>query len=219
MGRLPFSEEQFFEVFAAYNQAVWPAPVVLTILALGGAALVWRRPHAATPWVTAFLAGLWTWTGVAYHLPHFTEVNPAARVFGTLFVIQGVLFLWWGPVRGDLRFIRPAGARGAAAAVVLGYSLLGYPLLGVLAGHGWTTGPTFGAPCPVVIYTFGLLLLLRLPPLWLLAIPVFWALVGSSAVVAFQVWQDAGLLVSAVLAMGILVRERRGRASRSPSGR
>lgn len=222
MGRLPFSEEQFFEVFAVYNQAVWPVPVVLTILALGAVALAWRRPGMAGRWIGAFLAGLWTWTGVAYHLLHFTEVNPAARLFGALFVLQGVLFLWWGPVHGGLRLTRPTGARGTVAAVVLGYALLAYPLLGVLAGHGSMSGPTFGAPCPTVIYTFGLLLLVRAPPLWLLAIPVFWAVVGSSAVLAFHVWQDGGLLVGAALTIGFVLRERRPErhpVRKAPAGR
>ena len=209
MGSLPFTERQFFEVFAAYNQAVWPAPIVLTILALGAAALAWRRPGAAAAWITTFLAGLWVWTGIAYHLLHFSEINPAARVFGALFVIQGGLFLWWGPVRGELSFVRPDGVRGTVAGLVLGYALFLYPLLGLLAGQGFMTGPTFGAPCPAVIYTFGMLLLTRNPPLWLLAIPVLWALVGSSAFVAFQVWQDAGLLLSAVLTIVFVVRERR----------
>jgi len=31
---LPFTESQFFDVFRQYNEAVWPAPVVLTALAL-----------------------------------------------------------------------------------------------------------------------------------------------------------------------------------------
>jgi hypothetical protein len=209
MGSLPFTEQQFFEVFAAYNQAVWPAPIVLTILALGGAALAWRRPGMVDGWIAAFLAGLWMWTGIAYHMIHFSEINPAARAFGALFVIQGGLFLWWGPVRGELTFVRPDGLRGTMAAVVLAYALFVYPLLGILAGQGFMTGPTFGAPCPAVIYTFGMLLLMRSPPLWLLAIPVLWALVGSSAVWAFHVWQDAGLLLSAVLAIVFVVRERR----------
>lgn len=209
MGPLPFTEDQFFEVFAAYNRAVWPAPIVLTLLALGAAALAWRRPGAVDAWIAAFLAGLWMWTGIAYHLLHFSDINPAARVFGALFVVQGGLFLWWGPVRGVVSFARPVGVRGAVAAVVLGYALFLYPLLGFLAGQRLMAGPTFGAPCPAVIYTFGMLLLMRSPPLWLLAIPVLWALVGSSAFVAFQVWQDAGLLVSAVLAIVFVVRERR----------
>lgn len=209
MGSLPFTERQFFEVFAAYNQAVWPAPIILTILALAGAALAWRRPGAVDRWIMAFLAGLWMWTGIAYHLLHFSEINPAARVFGALFVVQGGFFLWWGSVRGEASFVRPEGVRGTVAALILGYALFLYPLLGTLAGQELMAGPTFGAPCPAVIYTFGMLLLMRRPPLWLLAIPLLWALVGSSAFVAFHVWQDAGLLVGAVLTIALIVRARR----------
>lgn len=208
MGRLPFTEDQFFQVFAAYNRAVWPAPVVLTLLALGVAVLVWRRPGAAGPWAAWFLAALWTWTGAVYHLLHFLEINPAAVLFGALFLIQGGLILWWGGIRGALRFRPPSGWRGALAGGVLAYALVVYPLIGVATGHGLFTGPTFGAPCPAVIYTLGLFLLVRDLPPWLLLVPVIWALVGSSAVFAFAVWQDAGLLLGAVLTTAVVIRDR-----------
>jgi hypothetical protein len=69
--------------------------------------------------------------------------------------------------------------------------------------------PTFGAPCPAVIHTFGILLLARRVPLWLLIIPMLWAVIGTSAVFAFGVLQDIGLFASAVLVIAMLSAERR----------
>jgi hypothetical protein len=84
-----------------------------------------------------------------------------------------------------------------------------YPVLGDLTGHEYMASSPFGAPCPAVIYTFGILLLARRVPLWLLIVPAIWALIGSSAVVAFGVWQDLGLLAIAVLTIPVLTRDQR----------
>lgn len=48
----------------------------------------------------------------AYHLLHFAPINPAARIFGAAFLLQGLLFLAaaahgrplaFAPIRGDWR--------------------------------------------------------------------------------------------------------------------
>ena len=208
---VPFSAEEFFGVFAAYNAAVWPAQLILVGAAAGAIALTLRRSTAAGRWVAGFLALLWLWTGVVYHLLHFTAINPAAAGFGVVFVAQGLLFLWLGVVRGRLDFAAEATPRGIAGGVMLAYALLVYPLIGALAGHAYMASPTFGAPCPAVIYTFGLLLLARRVPWWLLVVPVAWALLGLSAVLALGVPQDAGLVVSALVAVGFQVADGRAR--------
>ncbi len=40
---LPFTQHEFFQVFAAYNEAVWPMQWVLYALAAGGRADVHRE--------------------------------------------------------------------------------------------------------------------------------------------------------------------------------
>lgn len=208
---LPFSADDFFGVFVAYNEAVWPAAFVLPLLGLLAVGLAFRggRSH----WVAGFLAALWGWTGVAYHLVHFSSVNPAAWLFGVLFVGQALLFLWHGVLRRRLRFAARYDAAGVAGRALLLYALVLYPVLGHLGGHVYPATPTFGAPCPVVIYTFGLLLLARpRVPAWLLAIPFAWGVLGLSAVWAFGVRQDAGLIVAAVVGTALIVRRNRGLA-------
>src|SRR5690606_7626048 len=115
--RPPFSSEEFFAVFSAYNHAVWPAQLVLVVAALVAVgAAVWKG-RAMSRWIWAFLGLLWIWTGVAYHLLHFSRVNPAAVGFGGLFLVQGAIFLWRGGVRRDLAFQVRRDAYGAAAAL------------------------------------------------------------------------------------------------------
>jgi hypothetical protein len=203
MFRVPFSADEFFGVFAAYNGAVWPAPLVLTGLATVAALLAFRRGGTSGRWIASFLVVLWCWTGVVYHLGHFRAINPAAAGFGALFLMQALLLFWWGIARGHLTFGANSTARRAAAGIVIAYALLIYPLLGILSDP-YAAGPTFGTPCPVVIYTFGVLLLAspRRSSRWLLVIPATWAVVGSAAVFAFGVIQDAGLPLSALIAIG-----------------
>lgn len=217
MGSVPFTAGEFFGVFAAYNEAVWPAQPVLVVAAVAAVALALSPLPTRHRWVSAFLALLWAWTGVAYHLVHFTTINPAARAFGAIFLLQSVAILWWGVVRGRLVYGRPAGLRAVAAGAILVYALVVYPLLGALTGHPYMASPTFGAPCPAVLYTFGVLLLAEAVPVWMVVVPVLWALIGSSAVVAFGVYQDLGLILSAAIAGGMIFQARRRGSGERPA--
>ena len=70
------------------------------------------------------------------------------------------------------------------------YAMLLYPAIGALAGQSYPAVPVFGvAPCPLVIFTFGVLLLADPLPLRLLIVPLLWSLVGGSAALLLQVPQ------------------------------
>lgn len=209
MFRVPFSTNDFFAVFTSYNEAVWPAQLLLLGAAVAAVTAAVLRGARLRRWVWAILAFLWVWTGVAYHLLHFSRINPAAIGFGALFVLQGLLLLWRGAARGDLGFRAELDASGLAAGAILTYALVIYPLIGLLTGHALVASPTFGAPCPMVIFTFGMLLLAPGAPAWLYAIPVAWSVLGISAITLFGVVQDIGLPISALVAVVLLIRRRR----------
>jgi hypothetical protein len=75
--------------------------------------------------------------------------------------------------------------------------------------------PMFGVtPCPVTIFSFGMLLLTRQPvPRWLLVIPFLWSLVGGSAAILLRVPQDWALLVAGAVSLALLVQRDRRVAS------
>jgi hypothetical protein len=100
-----------------------------------------------------------------------------------------------------MHFAVASGFRGWAAAVLVAYSFVVYPLVGLLGTHPYPETPLFGvAPCPTTIFTLGLLLLVRHPRPWVLAaIPLLWSLVGGSAAFLLDVPQDLGLLAAAAL--------------------
>lgn len=204
---LPFTADEFFNVFARYNTAVWPAQLLLMALAaLAIFAVTWRWRSSARI-ASGVLALLWLWSGLVYHLSYFREVNPLAIAFGLIFLVQSALFFRCAVGRCKLQFSTPrTEPRSLVGALVLTYALVIYPLLSVLLGHTWPEGPTFGTPCPVVLFTLGLFFWSNASrPRGLLIIPLGWALIGTTAAVAFGVYQDWALLVTGLLAAGMLL--------------
>ncbi|MBI5255141.1 MAG: hypothetical protein HY855_01475 [Burkholderiales bacterium] len=216
---LPFTRAQFLAVFVDYNTAIWPAQWLAVALGLALVLLLWRAPSDGGRWVGLGLAAMWAWTGVAYHGLFFAAINPAAGLFGGLFVVQALL-LAHAALRAGLRF--GPGSHGAAAvgqprhmhrwlgwALVL-YALLLYPLIGTVSGHAYPELPMFGVtPCPVTLFTVGVLLLAELPlPRRLLVVPLLWTLVGGSAAWLLGIVQDWPLLASApvLLWLGLVAR-------------
>jgi hypothetical protein len=211
---LPFTHAQFIEVFAAYNEAVWPTQIVAYMIAAAmlGSLLLMKSTLSGRI-VSAGLGMMWLWTGIAYHWLQFTSINQAAWAFGALFLLQGLLFLF-ASARGMLRFEAPTSKLSLWVGWgLIVYAAVLYPLLGAAMGSGYPEVPMFGiTPCPVTLFTFGLLVLSSAKVAWwLLVIPVAWSLVGGSAAFLLHVPQDWPLLVSGLTAFLI------GRNLRSPT--
>jgi hypothetical protein len=204
---LPFSSEQFLSVFANYNNAIWPIQIAAYLLGAVAVVLLFFKTGKGDRVIAGVLAVMWLWTGFTYHGLWFSVINKAAYAFAALFIVQGCYLLYIGVYRGQIRFgLRPDLATGIGAAFVV-YSAIVYPLIGVATGHRYPEMPLFGVtPCPVTIFTFGLLLLTILPvPRSLFAIPFVWSLVGGSAAILLQVPQDWLLLVSGCITLPLIV--------------
>ncbi len=206
---LPFSVDQFFDVFARYNTGVWPAPLVLNALAAWVVFLVAQGRPPNGRWVSAVLAVFWAWTAVAYHFAYFTAINPAAWAFGAVSLLGGLAFMWVGVVQGRLRFAFDRGLRSWTAGALVVFGLVIYPLLGPMLGHRYPAVPTFGLPCPTTLFTIGILLFARCPvPRVVFVVPVLWCFVGATAAFTLGVYQDLGLLVAGGAALVALRRPR-----------
>jgi len=195
---LPFTSAQFFQVFADYNEAIWPVQIVAYGLGLLTLAALVRG--GSDRFVAGTIAAMWAWTGIAYHVFFFGSINAAAYGFGVLFVAQSAAFLWTGVLQGRLHFGWSDDARCWIGAASIGYAALVYPAVGMALGHAYRELPQFGVtPCPLVIFTFGCFLLLRTPaPWWMLAIPIVWSLIGGTAAFLLAVPQDWVLPASGV---------------------
>jgi len=152
---MPFTAEQFLEVFDKYNQFVFPMQMVLLLAALYTLIPVAIQSKNARRIISGVLAFLWLWAGIFYHLTFFTRINPAAYIFGALFVLQGAFFFYYGVIEKRLNFRIQNNLFGILGIVFIVYALGIYPVIGALLGHSFPFSPTFGAPCPTVIYTFG----------------------------------------------------------------
>lgn len=208
---MPFTPEQFFQVFERYNLAVYPMQIVLILAACAAvaAATTSRRRRFSGEIIAGLLAFLWLWAGVVYHLIFFAKINPAARIFGAAFVLEGLLFFREGVWKKRLSFRFERGLDGALGAVFIVYALIVYPLVGYWLGRVFPSSPTFGAPCPTTIFTFGLLFWAggKLP-LYLLIVPVLWAFVATSAALEFRMKEDFGLLVAGTIGAAFIMRRR-----------
>jgi hypothetical protein len=213
MQSLPFTQEQFFEVFVRYNLAVWPAQ--LALLGLAVACLFLVRANRAQA-AAAILAALWSWMALGYHFAFFSSINPAAIGFGVLFLGGAALFVWVGVVRARLRFEPCTSRRAIAGRTLILYALVGYPALGYALGHAYPAAPTFGLPCPTTIFTLGVLLLAEpVAPRALFVVPLLWSVVGTAGAIALGVPEDYGLFVAAALALALGVAPARASGASS----
>jgi hypothetical protein len=211
---LPFTDTEFFQLFAVYNRLVWPAVVALWIATIVVVfRMVGRRGDVR--FARTLLVIHWAWSGAVYHWMFFTTINPAAWLFGAMFVLQAVLVavLWpkvtqlqRGPVAGRMRI---AATSFLIAAVI-------YPFVSASLGHSWPAVPLFAVPCPTTLFTAGILLWFRpgLPKV-LYLIPALWSLIGGSAVFAFGVWADLALFPAAAALLGVVLKPRAAFAMRS----
>jgi hypothetical protein len=207
---LPFTTEEFLDVFVRYNDAVWPAPLVLMVLAIGAVAYSVRDWPRDGRRVSAILAALWLWMAIVYHAAFFTSLTRAAVLFALAFVVQGGLFAWLAVRPRTLSYHPRGNAAGVIGAVLVAYALIGYPVVGYLVGHRYPAAPTFGVPCPTTIFTFGLLFWSTGPFTRRLAVvPALWAIVATSAAVNLGMREDFGLLVAALCAVPLIFAPRR----------
>jgi len=211
---LPFTQAEFMQLFARYNQAIWPTHVLFYVLGLAVSWLTIARKSRAAQLSLALLALFWFWMGALYHIIYFRSINPAAIFFGTAFIVQGLL-LAIAALRVTASAPAASAARRAAGIALLFYALVGYPLVGLVAGHTYPSAPIFGAaPCPTTIFTFGMFLLTgRRVPRYLVIIPLLWAAVGTMAAVGMGMIEDYGLAVSAVITAVLLLLPAGGRTS------
>ncbi len=209
--KIPFTVEQFFNVFGTYNTAIWPVQVLAYVFGIVAIVLAFRESKLSTRIVSGILALFWIWMGVFYHIGHFSVINPAAWIFGIFYILQGLLFFLIGTIFGRLAFrfiLKPLPIIGA---LFILYAMVIYPLLGLSFGHSYPRTPMFGvAPCPTTIFTFGILLwTTKSVPAYLLLIPLLWSIVGMSAAVNLRVPQDYGLVVAGVLGTALILTQNR----------
>jgi len=204
--KLPFGVHEFLQVFRDYNLALQPLQLYVYLALLTVLFLFVSKTKAGLKVSFAFLAVIWFINGCAYHILFFSKINPIAKVFGALFIIQGLLFVL------QVIFSKPyphpdkLSIPQKAGWLIILYGTVLYSILGFFFGHSYPYAPVFGiAPCPTVIFTLGFLLALHgYAAKYLYIIPLLWAAIGSTAAFQLGMKEDLGLLASAMLALYFL---------------
>jgi len=149
--------------------------------------------------------------GIAYHIVYFNSINKAAYLFGILFIIQGLLFFYYGVLKQRIRYKVKQDKPGMMGTTLVIFALIIYPALGYLFGHFYPSTPVYGVPCPTTIFSFGILLWSdKKVPVIILIIPFSWSLVGFSAATVLGMREDFALVLAGLLATALLLFGKQG---------
>lgn len=95
--KIPFTVEQFFNVFAQYNTAIGPAQVIVYLLAAAAVTMVFMNKPFAGRLMSATLGVFWVWMGalfsvlgVARSSMSFSFVRTPVSAVGLLFVLYAI---------------------------------------------------------------------------------------------------------------------------------
>ena len=218
---LPFTTDQFLDIFAKYNVVVWPVQSLLYLLGVSCIVLALRRATWSSSIISLILSLLWLWMGVVYHFLFFSRINQAAWLFGAFFILQSLVFVYAGLTTRKLSFHVARDAYGIVGALLLTYVFIIYPALGYLVGHRYPRMPTFGLPCPTTIFTFGMLLWASPKvPGYVLIVPLVWSLIGFFAALSLSIHEDFGLLAAGIAGTTLIVlRNNRARPAIDANGK
>lgn len=203
--KLPFTVEQFFQVIENYNKAVFPAQLVILLAGIITISLLFKNTANKSKWISGIIGGIWIWIGIVYHIIFFTSINPAAFVFGALFIAEGLLVLRCAFLKRNLNFILTKSIAAYTGFFLILYGLIFYPVVSYLVESSFSKTIALGLPCPSTILTFGFFILAaRQFPKHLLIIPIIWAIIGVSAAINIGVVQDLMIIVAAIAATIII---------------
>jgi len=90
--QIPFTAEQFLQVFKQYNETIWPSQIMLYLFALLAVFFSFIKGKHSQKIISTILSLMWIWMGVVYHLLYFSSINKAAYIFGGAFILQEILF-------------------------------------------------------------------------------------------------------------------------------
>jgi hypothetical protein len=196
---VPFTQDQFLDVFGVYNTSLWPFALVLWMLTLLTIVFVLLRKPGAARFMNVVLVVHWAWAAVVYHAGLFSSISSAAWLFSGLFILEAALLSWHGVVHRGLQFSCDRSLRRVISWVLIAFAML-YPVIVLADGFALPRAPTFGVPCPTTILTLGLLLSVRgRAPTATIFIPTLWSVIGGSAALLFGVHADLVMVAGAVV--------------------
>ncbi len=198
--------ERFLNYASMYNQELFPAQYLMLGLGLIAILLVFFRTKHSSRFISGILAFFYGWNGLLFYMGYFTEFMPIPFVFGILFIVQALLFIFEGTIRNRISFQFKADLYGLTGALLIFYGIFGYQALEYTLGRGYPEILSFGMfPCPTVIFSLGILLWTgkKFPP-YILIFPLIHALNGFIPAFMIGIIEDIGLIISGLLVLFML---------------
>ncbi|MGE0100389.1 MAG: DUF6064 family protein [Hydrogenophaga sp.] len=209
---LMFAPRTYWRLFELHNEAIWPAPALTALVALGLAGALWRGRSGALRAGLAVLAACWALVAWAFLWQRYAPINTAGSAFAIAFAVQAagllMLSLWGGfQIAGD-------GVPRRTGMALLVWSVLGHPWLSWLFGRPWSQAEFFGlAPDPTAIGTLGVLLCVAscrrsVRGLWgaLWVVALLWCAV--SATTLWTMGAAQGWIPALAAALAVVARQR-----------
>ena len=203
--------EHFFQRMAEYNNAIWPAQLIsyaLAVVIIIHSIKQWKVSNEIN---TTIIAIIWIWNGAVTEMLFFSKFQTQYYVWGILWILQGIFFIIIG-FKHTFNYKIQKNWYSYAGILFILYALVVYPLIGSFLGHGFPRGPIFGvAPCPVCVFTFGVLLFVdKKIPISVLLFPLLWAILSLYPIIMMGIIADVGEIVVAVIGFTLIViRNRR----------
>ncbi|HET6778398.1 MAG TPA: DUF6064 family protein [Gemmatimonadales bacterium] len=185
---LLFSPRTYYRMIERYNAAVWPAQLLTTALGVAILAALRSPSPRQNRIIATVLAVLWMWVAWAFLLQRYATINWAIKFIVPLFVLEALLLIWWGGIRGELSFEAGPRAWARLGAALFVIAVLVYPTLAVIMDRPWRQAEVFGAaPDPTAIGTVGLLLMTNTRVRWgLLPVPLLWSGIAGATLWALS---------------------------------
>ena len=218
---LLFSPETYFRLLEQYLHDIWPLRMLWVVAGLGLIVALARRRPVSGRLIMAMTAAAWLWVALAFHLQRYATINWAATWFAGAFVLEAVLLGWTGVIRTGLQPDQASRSARWLGLGLLGYAVVGQPLIDRLARGSWAGAGGFGlTPDPTAIGTLGILLLASGPRWLVFPIPLLWCLVGGATLLALQAPDAWLILPGGLLALrfwGWTARRRRSGGGITPA--
>jgi len=189
---IAFSPEIFEGLFLRYQTETQPAA---WIGLLGGLAVLWLAHQGRWKWAGWVLAAGFFWTGWAFHLERYQDLNWAALYFGWAFIAESALLI-----------VAAADVPGRRGFSLLVLGIVIHPLIGIATGLN--TGLALTGPDATAVAALGVALSVTGWRRWLLApLPALWCLISLATAYgldrpALAITAGAGLLLFALVMIG-----------------
>lgn len=209
-----FSERVYDRMFELHNGALWPLHIVAVAIGIYLVFVALKPSPARMRAGLVLLSAVWLFVAGAFFYQRYATINWAAVYVVPAFVAMAAILCALAvrarPVVAELR----SALSGRTAVMVLLFALVGYPLLGLLAGKSWLAAQVFAiAPDPTVGATLGFLVLCRgVAARVAMIVPVLWSVV--TALTLYGLGSAMFVVTPAIAVLCVIVQVCASRESR-----